>query len=76
MTSIQKPDVRCCICRHRFAAPAVALCPQCGSRQIRVIARVTLDEHLVFALREHALTDGRTEEAALLTRALELAGVE
>lgn len=27
--------VRCAVCEHEFPIPAVALCPNCGGRQIR-----------------------------------------
>jgi len=69
-------QVRCTLCRHRFAAPAVAVCPECGGRYIKPIGPVTMDEHVVISLRNSARKDGRVEEAETLTKALEWAGVE
>jgi len=70
------PQVRCTLCRHRFSAPAVAVCPECGGRYIKLIGPVTMTEHLVISLRNSAVKDGRDDEAAILSGALREAGVE
>jgi hypothetical protein len=69
-------QVRCTLCRHRFAAPAVAVCEKCGSRYIKPIGPVTMDDRIVIALRDEARRKGWDDAVEQFDFALREAGVE